>query len=109
MSELDLLRQIRDQLAKSSAVVVWESRHVWLSAQEMAELLGDVRARTLVEKAASGEIPGHKPPGSKAWRFNPREVSEAIWNQGGEGMAVVRGRAQSRAAEILKNHRMKAG
>lgn len=101
---LDSIRQIRDELASMASTRLWESPHVWLSAKEMADLLG-MESRTLCEKAAEGFLPGHKPPGCKAWVFNPREVSEAIRNQGAESLGVVRTRAKSHAEKILAKHR----
>lgn len=101
---LDSIRQLRDEISSMASIRLWESAHVWLSAKEMAGLL-DMEPRTLCEKAAEGHIPGHKPPGCKAWVFNPREVSEAIRNQGVEGLGVVRTRAKSQADKILAKHR----
>ena len=84
---------------------MWESDWVWLTAQDMARLLsseGDaILPSWLKKRAAVGEIPAHKLPGSNRWRFNPKAVSKAIKMLGREGGAVVQMRAFEKANAML--------
>lgn len=103
---IETIKKIHDDLNLISRVSVWESHHVWMTAEEMCDLLSSrgerIAPKTLKEKAASGDVRGHKFPGSNKWFFNPREVSEDI-RTGGPKKVEVRVFAD----RLIKKHRAK--
>ena len=81
---LPLIRGIYERVGTIAQAQGWNAS--MLSTNQMATLL-EMSPETLKKAAANGEIPGHKIAGRGkrgSWYFIPKEVVDAIQNQGQE-------------------------